>query len=191
MADFVNHLPLSNRARRDESHVTSDRRLALGAVVEQAATVLADAAVPEAARSTLAHAFITDARLAKDAALSPGVGSVSMLTEVARAVRAGRKRSIRALSHSVRAYLRLSTAVGHEPSLPPLTSGSVALYATTTAPLERRAVVAGHTLRATDADWEFGHGPTLEGPAVGIVAFLLGVSDVPPVAAPTKRGRTE
>ena len=50
----------------------------------------------------------------------------------------------------------------------------------TSAPLERRAVVAGHAIRATDADWEFGRGPVLEGTQLEIVRFLLGLSDVAP-----------
>ena len=41
-------------------------------------------------------------------------------------------------------------------------------------------VVAGHTIRATDADWAFGNGPVLEGTSLQIVGFLLGVTDDPP-----------
>ena len=68
-----------------------------------------------------------------------------------------------------------------------LTLGVVALYMATSAPLERRAVVAGHAIRATDADWQFGRGPVLEGTAMAIVRFLVGLSDVPPQPAREER----
>ena len=54
------------------------------------------------------------------------------------------------------------------------------LWGATSGPFDRRVVLSGHTIRATDADWEFGHGPVLAGTALEIAAFVLGVSDVPP-----------
>lgn len=180
MSDFFSNLPLSNRARHDESHVTSDRRAALADTIDHAAMLLAEAPFDERVRNALADAFLEDARVSSDGSAASGLGSVSKLTEAAQQIRAGRRRNVRALSHAVRALLRLGVAVDRSPTIPPLTSGSVALYAVTAAPLERRAVVGGHTIRATDADWAFGHGPVLEGAALDIVAFLLGVSDHPP-----------
>jgi len=187
MADFVHNLPLSNRPREDESTVTSNRRVEMATVVEEAARLLAAASVDEVARAAFLNSFLADARISEDAARSPGLGSVSGLTELGAAIRAGRRRNVRALSHCVRAILRLADALSLEPRLTATTSGAVALYAATTAPLERRAVVAGHTIRATDADWAFGWGPLLEGTALQIVAFLLGTSEVPPVAARSTR----
>lgn len=180
MADFANNLPLSNRPREDESQVTSDRRVALAGVIEEAARVLAAVSIDDEARAALAEEFLRQARLEHDAGLSPGLGSVSRLTELAAAIRSGRRRNVRALSHAVRSLLVMARQVGAEPDLPALTSGAVALYAATAAPLERRAVVAGHTIRATDVDWAFGRGPTLQGRALEIVSFLLGLSEIPP-----------
>ncbi|SFI22819.1 MULTISPECIES: hypothetical protein [Microbacterium] len=50
----------------------------------------------------------------------------------------------------------------------------------TRAPFERRAVLAGSTVHATDADWSFGHGPVREGTAREILAFVLALSDDAP-----------
>ena len=54
----------------------------------------------------------------------------------------------------------------------PGTSGAVALAKAAGAPLPIRAILRTRTLRATDADWEFGHGPVLEGSARELVLFL-------------------
>ena len=178
----MNNLPLSNRPREDESAVTSNRRVAMAGVIEEAARLLAAAPIDDVARAALVEAFLSDARVAADAARSPGLGSVSGLTELAAAIRSGRRRNVRALAHSVRALLKLADAVALEPRLPASTSGAVALFAATATPLERRAVVAGHTIRATDADWAFGWGPVLEGTALQILGFLLGTSEVPPAS---------
>lgn len=181
MADLFSNLPLSNKVRHDESHVTSDRRIAVADTIDQAAVWLAEASITETSRSELAHAFLSDARIVAGNVPDSSLGTVSMLTETAQHLRAGKKQNIRALSHVLRALLLLGVALDRSPTVPPLTSGSVALYAATTASFERRAVIAGHTIRATDADWAFGHGPALEGTALEIVGFLLGVSDKPPV----------
>ena len=99
---------------------------------------------------------------------------------LATAIRSGKRRRTAAMVRVLRALLVLADAVGQPPRVPDLTLGAAALYLATTAPLERRAVVAGHALRATDADWEFGRGPVLEGTALEIVRFLSGLSDVAP-----------
>jgi hypothetical protein len=59
------------------------------------------------------------------------------------------------------------------------TSGAVALARALAAPLPIRAVVRGHTLRATDAGWEFGSGPEIAGTARELVLFLYGRGPVP------------
>ncbi|CAN5529330.1 hypothetical protein BH09ACT4_BH09ACT4_22110 [soil metagenome] len=61
----------------------------------------------------------------------------------------------------------------------PLISGAVALARALSAPLPIRAVVAGRTLTATDADWRFGTGPELSGTARELVLFLYGRGGVP------------
>ena len=45
---------------------------------------------------------------------------------------------------------------------------------------EIRAVISGHTLRATDAGWEFGHGSPLVDTAAGLLRFLTGIGTVAP-----------
>ncbi|WP_404433758.1 hypothetical protein LG299_04425 [Microbacterium lacus] len=186
MADLFNNLPLSNKVRHDESHVTSDRRLAVADTIDQAAVWLAEASIPETSRNELARAFLSDARIVADNVPNSSPGTVSMLTESAQQLRTGKKQSIRALSHALRALLLLGIALDRSPIVPPLTSGSVALYAATSASFDRRAVIAGHSIRATDADWAFGNGPVLEGTALGIVGFLLGISDNPPASPPPR-----
>ena len=168
MADLSRHLPLSNRPSQDESGVTADRREALAVVVRQAHDLTAGTQAPPA---EAAARFLAESRLDREFAGRP-------LPEVADAVAAGAPRGIRALADAVRALLSL--AADRPVDLDPVTSGSVALYAVGRASFDRRAVVGGCTLRATDAGWEFGRGPERAAPARQILAFLLALDDVPP-----------
>jgi hypothetical protein len=178
--DFARFLPLSNRQTDDESAVTSDRSDAIADVVDEAARLTASRAQHKA--DQLAAEFARAARLADAGAAEFGAAD---LNELAAAVRNGRRRRTSALVHAVRALLVLADALGEVPRVADLTLGIVALYMSTSAPLERRAVVAGHAIHATDADWQFGRGPVLEGSAMEIVRFLVGLSDIPP--QPVKR----
>ena len=173
MSDLSRFLPFSNRPRGDESGVTSDRRLPLAAVVEEAARLL-DTAPDRAGRAS------DFARAARVTDASTSVASPADLRAVAATIASGRRQSTKTLAHAVRALLQLGDHLGAEPRIDATTLGIVSLYGATSAPLERRAVVGGHALRATDADWEFGRGPVLEGTALEIARFVLGVSDVPP-----------
>ncbi len=168
MADLSRHLPLSNRPRGDESGVTGDRRHQLAEVVRQAHLLTGGA--PDAVQR-----FLLDARL-------DGEFHGRTLPEIADALDAGARRGIRPLTEALTALLRL--AGPREVALDPLTSGAVALYAVTRTPRDRRAVVGANTLHATDAGWEFGHGPVREAPARQILDFLLGLGDVPPPLSP-------
>ena len=58
----------------------------------------------------------------------------------------------------VEAY-EFAALTGRPLAVDPVTSGAVALDRSLRAPLAIRAVVKNRTLRATDADWEFGTGP--------------------------------
>ena len=178
--DFARFLPLSNRPADDESAVTSDRRNAIAEVVDDAARLTALAGRQRA--DQLAAEFARAARLADAGASEFGAAD---LPELATAVRSGSRRRTSALVHAVRAVLVLADELNDVPRVADLTLGVVALYLATSAPLERRAVVAGHAIHATDADWQFGRGPVLEGTAMAIVRFLVGLSDVPP--QPAKR----
>jgi hypothetical protein len=172
--DVSRFLPLSNRPHDDESAVTSDRRAAIAELVDEARRLTASAS-PELAR-LLTDDFIRDARLIPDARAA---GSTD-LTALAAAVRDGKRRRTGTLVRAVRALLVLGDQLSVAPRISGLTLGTVALYLATSAPLERRAVVMGHAIRATDADWQFGRGPVLEGPALQIVRFLIGLSNTPP-----------
>ena len=171
MRDFMRFLPLSQRTPTDESMVSSDWRTALAAVLDAVFLM-----IPHDSPRSVSQGFLESAGLAEE---SPD----GNLPAAATRVRTGRRRPIRALSRAVTAQLRLARDLGVTPSIDPLTLGAVALHRTGAAPLEIRAVIKGHTLRATDADWSFGHGPVLEGTALDIVAFLFGVSDEAPKAA--------
>lgn len=177
VADFARFLPLSNRPHGDESGVSSDRHAAEAAVVEQAAKLIARSSADEA--EPLTRGFLHESGLES---LAPGdvADPAARLAATARAVRSGRRRGIRHLTRTVRALLLLGRQAGVAVALDPTTSGSVALYGATSASFDRRAVLTGHTVKATDAEWEFGRGPVLEGTALDIVAFVLGVSDHAP-----------
>ncbi|WP_243074449.1 hypothetical protein [Microbacterium sp. SS28] len=176
MPDFARFLPLSNRPKADEDAVTSDRRRPLAAVVAEAARLL------DAAESTDAASFVRAAGLSDLGAIDDSVN----LYAAAATIATGRKRSTKALARAVRALLLLARELGAEPRIDPMTLGIVALYGATSASLERRAVIQGHALKATDADWEFGRGPVLEGTALEIAGFLLAVTDVAPQPAPRR-----
>jgi hypothetical protein len=176
MSGFARFLPLSQRERSDESSVTTDRRAALAAVVESAADALTG--TPDAAEN--AGRFVAGARLDRDATAEPGADPVAELRALAERVRTGGRRGDRALADAVRALLRVPATDAHPVALDPLTAGMVSLYAATSGPSDRRAVVRGRTVRATDAEWSFGAGPVLEATSREIAAFLLGVSDDPP-----------
>ncbi|MEO2131801.1 MAG: hypothetical protein DSY74_02220 [Actinobacteria bacterium] len=166
MADFLRFLPLSARPRQDEGDVSSDRRREIDALLESLSAVTG--------AKEMWAAFATDAGLA-----GPWRASDGTITGFRAAVLTQR-RSIRVLSKALAAALRIAADLGTDLEVDPMTAGAVALYAHGAGPFERRAVVAGHTVRATDAEWAFGNGPVLEGTAVQIAGFLLGVTDDPP-----------
>ncbi|WP_460772023.1 hypothetical protein [Microbacterium sp. GXF7504] len=164
MADFARFLPLSQRRADDESEVTADRRAQVAALLDEAARILGDADPGRAAE------FLD----------ATGLRQGGDLTAAAAAVRAGRRRSIRDLVRTTRALLVLADGLGTTAQLPPAVSGAVALYQATSGPFDRRTVVRGHTVRASDQDWAFGRGPVLEGSADAVLRFLLALSDDPP-----------
>ncbi|WP_434810862.1 hypothetical protein [Microbacterium sp. bgisy189] len=99
------------------------------------------------------------------------------------AAAAGRGRTTAELLRAMTILLRASDAAGVPVSLSDAALGTTAMLASARLPFDRRAVVSGHTIRASDTDWTLGRGPALEAPAIQIVRFLLGVSDVAPVPA--------
>lgn len=205
MADFMHELPLSWRHRRDESDVTGDWRDWVAEVIDVAATQLDAAEVGDTTREWLATDFLRAASSRRlmfaepivepDAASdgepdgapvtdTPGRSPADRLRAAAVMARNARPVPVRVLSRTVAAYLTLAREIDAAPTLAPRTSGAVALYLAAKAPTPIRAVIGGHTLRAPDADWDFGRGPVLEADAVPMLEFLLGRSDTAPRPAP-------
>ncbi|GLJ80155.1 hypothetical protein [Microbacterium imperiale] len=172
MSDLGRFLPLSQRSPGGDAGVSSDRREQTSAVVLLAAALL-EHATPGDAR-----AFAREAGLEGDLDQVPG----GDLTGLAAAIASGRRRTIRDLTAAARAYLARA-GTGGTP-LPAEVSGAVALHASASAPFARRAAIAGHTVRASDAGWSFGRGPEITATADAIVAFLTGLSDTPPRRRP-------
>src|SRR5690606_31497175 len=139
MSDLWRNLPLSARERVDESGVGGGWGAELDAV-RAAAQAALDAHPDAAAADEFASAVA-----------SPRPG------------RRGRARvGLRELDRAVYAYLALCARIGATPHVPERAAGAVALGRAAAAPTPIRAVIAGHTLRATDAEWSFGRGPVLE-----------------------------
>jgi hypothetical protein len=183
MADFAQHLPLSQRTGVDETNVTSDRRAAIADVVLEAARIIAVATEDDAAYRSRARRFLDESGWGTGAS----GGSAAEMLHLADAIRAGRRRRVGMLVNSVRALLRLGDVLEVEPRLHPMVSGAVALAAEGTAPFDRRAVLRGHTLVATDEGWGFGNGPVLQGTGRSILRFILGIDDVPPQPVSSSR----
>lgn len=177
MVDFAKYLPLSNQPRADESEVTGDRRGALAAIIVQASVLISN--TDAASHAGRAHEFLRDAKL-------PDAVNGDLAT-VADAVRRGGKRSIRQLSHAVRALLALGDELGVEPEIASTISGAVALSASGSTSFERRAVLRGHTVKAIDEEWEFGFGPVLEGTGRDILRFVLELGERAPMPASSPR----
>ncbi len=171
MSDVARFLPLSHRAD-DGSAVAVDRRAQLADIVDLAAVAVAAGASAEPA--------VAVAEFLRDAGLRPGGQGVAAaaLADVSASIRAGGRRTSKEVIAAARAYLRLPPA-NREP-LPAAIAGAVAFAASASLTGARRAAIAGHTVRASDATWSFGRGPDLVATGDEIVAFLTGISDEPP-----------
>jgi len=162
MSDVSRYLPLSNRERVDEAGVTGDWRAALVEVVRLAAPL----------------ARTRDERAAFLVAAGLPASDHPEFADVADAVLAGRRVRIRSLVTATRALLVLA---GDRPvSLSATTSGAVGLYAVTRMPFERRAAIAGSSLRASDDGWTLGRGAVRAASAREILEFVLGLRDQVP-----------
>lgn len=156
MSDLWRNLPLSAHERVDESGITAGWQAEISEVRAAAARTLASHPDPDAARE-----FETSA--------APRRGLITRRLRTRRA-------PLRDLDRAVYSYLALCARLGAEPVLSPRASGAVALGRAASAPTPIRAVIAGHTLRASDAGWSFGAGPLLEATAVELLLFLGGRS---------------
>ena len=181
MADLMHELPFSWRERRDESAVSSDWRGALAEVLNATAELI-DRHVdrhPDAGSrpDEWSGPFLSSARITTppDAGTGTGTGTAAIRAS-ALALATGRRVSIKQLDRAVYAYLDVCVKLDATPELDPTTSGAVALARAVAAPTPIRAVIAGHSLHATDAGWTFGHGPELQATAVDLLTFLAGRS---------------
>ncbi|GAA1824831.1 maleylpyruvate isomerase family mycothiol-dependent enzyme [Agromyces salentinus] len=94
---------------------------------------------------------------------------------------------IGALAEAVIGATDVAASLGLPLTVPERASGAVALRRALEAPTEIKAVIRGHSLAATDADWSFGNGPVLEATAAELLLFLYGRSDTAPHPRPTTR----
>jgi len=160
MSDLGRYLPLSGRLRVDESGVTSDWRPRLDELLAAVGALVAGLP-PEVA----SRADVVAARDRFDSAVG--------------AVPPGGRVRIAALGAVLVEALELAELTGRPLTVDRVTSGAVALDRSLRAPHAIRAVIRDRTVRAIDADWEFGTGPVLAGTASAIVLFLAGRAGVP------------
>jgi hypothetical protein len=158
--DIGRYLPLSGRPRVDESAVTSDWAPRLAELLDSVQNLVAG--------------------LEPEVASRPEVLAVrDRVASAAAAVVPGRRVKVAALGAVLVEALELAAVTGRPLAVDPVTSGAVALDRSLRAPMAIRAVIRDRTIRAVDADWEFGSGPVLAGTASAIVLFLAGRAGVP------------
>lgn len=210
MADFARFLPLSQRPRSDEREVTSDRRAPTAAVLRAISTALlaggdegwaattddgGTVALAVAglvagfdrtpARRTLDTAQRTLGLRSGDPAPVPpldGPADAAAALDARATVITERQPPTRLveLDDAVLAAILVGDALGTDLAVPPLATGAVALRRAAAAPTPIRAVIAGHSLHASDAGWTIGHGPELVGTARELIRFLAGIGTAAP-----------
>lgn len=158
--DVVRHLPLSQTDRAADAAIP-DRRILAADLVR---TV--DAAEPTGEEGAQ---FLATCNT-----------SAPSLTEYAAALTSAKRMSTGAFLRIVRAALVFADGRETPLTIDPRTLGVAALAGSASAPSDRRAAIAGYTVRATDAAWSFGRGPEATASALEIVRFLTGLSDEPP-----------
>jgi hypothetical protein len=110
----------------------------------------------------------------------PAEGAAAIGARAALVRERERPTGVAELDDAVVAALLVGGAASVDVPMSPIASGAVALRRAAAAPTEIRAVISGHTLRATDAGWEFGHGSPLVDTAAGLLRFLTGIGTVAP-----------
>lgn len=152
--------------------MSADERRAISDLLDRAARLVVDRADGIALAAPVLQACALAEPLESDAA--------STLTTAASIVRNGESRPHRQLVSAVRAVLLLADRTGQRAEISAAVLGRAAFHGALRMPFDRRAVLNGHTVRATDAEWSFGTGPVLEATAEEIVRFIVGISDTPP-----------
>lgn len=205
MTEWSRNLPLSNRARRDESGVTGNWShpvaTVLGALADLIAAdptrldgpTLRDGVTLERAlqelttrmrwsrwQRFLARVGAIDAP--DDAVLALDREALVSSLRVDAADRAAGRRgsSLRDLREATVLLLDVAEAQKLAVTVAADTTGAVALDLALRVPLPRRSVVQARTLRAIDGDWQVGSGPVLPSMAAAIVLFLAERGGLPP-----------
>lgn len=193
MSDVTRHLPLSNRARRDESRVESNwsRRqgellLAVAEILEAEGPTIAahptlrpNTTVEDLARSIARTA--TRGRRDRAIVATEDLGALTARIRSLAMERLTARTRVRVpeLGATLADAFELALALGRPLAVTATVSGAVALARSLSAPLPIRAVVRGRRLIASDAGWEIGTGPAITGSAAAIVLFLYGHRGVP------------
>lgn len=173
----MHELPFSWRERHDESAVSSDWRAELIAVLNATADLIERHVATTGVPDQWSASFLRAARIeppggaGEAAGAAAGEGLAAIRASIL-ALEAVRRVPIKQLDRAVYAYLTVCEQLDATPELEATTSGAVALARATSAPTPIRAVIAGHSLRASDAGWSFGHGPELQATAVELLNFL-------------------
>ena len=116
---------------------------------------------------------------ARTAQREASAGRDAVEARLRAAATASAHRPLGDLSAAVLATLDTAGALAVTPEFDAIAAGAVALARSLNAPLPIRAVLADHTLVATDGDWQVGTGPATRSTTVPILLFLFGRGGVP------------
>lgn len=205
MTEWSRNLPLSSRARRDESGVTGNWSLPVATVLVALADIIAadparldgptlrDGVTLERAlqelttrmrwsrwQRILARVGAFDAPDEAVLALDREALLSSLRIDAADRAAGRRGSSLRDLREATVLLLDVAEAQRLTVAVAADTTGAVALDLALRVPLPRRSVVQARTLRAIDGDWQVGSGPVLLSTAAAIVLFLAERGGLPP-----------
>lgn len=189
--DMASYFPLSNRPRRDEADVTNNWSRHRGTVLLDLAALLGALAPEEwelpalvegmTVRDTVAELVwrsgttrLSRLRSSRPAGQSPSELASAVHGLATDDLAAASKRRLGELSDAVVAAYEIAAATGHPVSVDAVASGAVALARGLGGPVGIRAITSERTLVATDAEWQVGRGPVIEGTAAGIVLYMFG-----------------
>jgi hypothetical protein len=206
MSDVWRDLPLSARARDDESSVTNDWRpragQALQALCESLGALPAERwsepSLTPARRGVTLSVSDTAVELLQALdnrlhGLLPGDSKppadplLDELQAAARRLLAGEgRKGLGPLKAVVQHCYDIALPLALPDPVESRASGAVALGLAAAAPTPLRGVLAGRSLIADDADWEIGRGPAIRGTAGELVSWLGGRAIRPRFDAPKR-----
>jgi hypothetical protein len=206
MSDVWRELPLSARARDDESSVTNDWRPRAGKALEALTVSLSDLPAERWNEPSLTPARRSGPLTVADTAVEllqaldnrlhgllpgdskPPAGPVlDELRAAAQRLIAGEgRKGLGPLKAVVQHCYDITLPLALPDPVESRASGAVALGLAAAAPTPLRGVLAGRSLIADDADWEIGRGPAIRGTAAELVSWLGGRA-IRPRFDPAKR----